>query len=91
MTLKEYLAEVKQRAEYASGREWQDHPVHESQGDVPRLIAIVEAQAEALEFYANYMGGDNPEFTKSGWLKYPSPKIAKEALAKAEAIAGGER
>jgi len=36
---------------------------------------------EALEFYASYMDGDNPEFTKGGWQKYPDPKIAKQALS----------
>ena len=48
--------------------------LHEKDKEIARLRA-------ALEFYAGYMDGDNPEFTKGGWQKYPDPKIAKEALA----------
>lgn len=46
----------------------------EKQKEISRLRA-------ALKYYASYLDGNNPEYTKSGWLKYPDPKIAKEALA----------
>ena len=40
----------------------------------------IEELREALSYYADYMSGDAPEFTKSGWQKYPDPKIARAAL-----------
>ena len=73
MSLKQYLAEVKERAEkYAD---------YDSSIDIPRLIAIVEAQAEALEKIRNEHPGGAVEW---------AILIADNALAKAEAIAGGE-
>lgn len=48
------------------------------------LQAKLAVAREALEYYASYMDGDNPEFTKGGWQKYPDPKIAKKALKELE-------
>ncbi len=43
--------------------------------------ALIAKLAEALDIYANYLECVNPEFTRQGMLKYPSPKYAREALA----------
>lgn len=51
---------------------------------LPILTALIEENEklrEALEFYANYMEGKNPEFDSNGLQKYPSPDKAKQALA----------
>lgn len=42
----------------------------------------------ALKYYGSYMDGNNPEFLKGGFQKYPNPKTAKEAL---EALPEGEK
>ncbi len=55
---------------------------------VADLHEIIGKLAGALEFYGNYMDGNNPEFMKSGWQKYPSPQEAKEALVALEEYLG---
>lgn len=35
---------------------------------------------EAMEYYANYMSGNRPTFTKEGMQRYPDHNIASEAL-----------
>lgn len=93
MTLKEYLAEVKERADNSQKDTFLARSACRT--DIPRLIAIVEAQAEALGKLAKERSSPIfPGMVEAAHyysqLVFSYERKAKEALAKAEAIAGGE-
>lgn len=92
MSLKKYLDNVKFMEE-ARAR------VGLANFELPKLVAIIEAQAEALKYcssYSNTKVGMSPaQFSgMEGALRHAVDCFeakAKEAIAKAEKIAAGER